>query len=39
MIKALENTNKRGPLKAWDADSIKVFWEAHYSHILAHYHN
>jgi hypothetical protein len=39
MIKALESSNKRGPLKAWEADCIKVFWEAHYSHILAHHHN
>jgi hypothetical protein len=39
MIKALESANKRGPLKAWEADCIKVFWEAHYSHILAHHHN
>jgi hypothetical protein len=39
MIIALESAKKRGTLKAWEADCMKVFWEAHYSHILSHHCN
>ena len=39
LIAAFEATLKRGPIKQWEADTIKKLWNIHYNFIEEHHTN